>query len=226
MVPTIPKTGPRHGSDDQACDIRFKAWRTRATGPAFPLYVVHCRTHGIHFTIYPPGFTPYGRVPLVSLSPSRTSVDKSRAPPYEGTYFQAACDAAKGKYWPKEQDYEGSTEPRFSTQCRRLARCALLMGLLAPLAPSIAGEVLGGLKGQGLVEARRTFQQEKRSRVKAQLICKNLKLLPETWQTFTSLATLGYYAGLWRPIQYCHEKTGKLVDLVPHSLHALVEGGH
>src|ERR1017187_11039531 len=44
------------------CEISVHHLRARRTGPQFPLTVVHCKTHGHAFTLYPPGHVPYGRV--------------------------------------------------------------------------------------------------------------------------------------------------------------------
>lgn len=45
----------------EACDLAKHHLRDRKTGPGFALRVLYCATHGRHFTVYPPGYVPYGR---------------------------------------------------------------------------------------------------------------------------------------------------------------------
>jgi len=70
--------------------------------PRFPLAVLWCKAHEVYFTLYPLGFSPYGREPLALLTPSGNSVARERAQPYQGTYFQTALDAVDQPLWPDE----------------------------------------------------------------------------------------------------------------------------
>jgi len=51
--------------------------------------------HGRYFTRYPPGWTPWGRIPVKRVVESATG-------PWESTLFVAALDAAAGVLWPEE----------------------------------------------------------------------------------------------------------------------------
>lgn len=50
---------------DEACAVVQHDRRVRKTGPTHPLVVLRCLVHACSFTVYPPGFVPYGRRQLV-----------------------------------------------------------------------------------------------------------------------------------------------------------------
>lgn len=47
--------------EGQTCATSHNGFRERVTGPGFPIQVMKCASHGRAFTVYPPGFLPYGR---------------------------------------------------------------------------------------------------------------------------------------------------------------------
>lgn len=47
--------------DGERCRIRQHDWRNRKTGPSVALRVLKCMSHHRAFTVYPPGYVPYGR---------------------------------------------------------------------------------------------------------------------------------------------------------------------
>jgi len=51
----------------ESCKIRKHDWRHRKSGPSIGLRVLRCLTHGHGFTVYPPGYVPYGRQVLVPV---------------------------------------------------------------------------------------------------------------------------------------------------------------
>ena len=59
-------------SDGRACDVRRHSTRARKCGPEQELTVLRCRTHGVAFTVYPVGWTPYDRAPLVAAASQET----------------------------------------------------------------------------------------------------------------------------------------------------------
>lgn len=65
----LPSACPCHG-DGRACDVRRHGLRARKCGPGHALTVVRCRVHALAFTLYPMGWTPYGRAPVESLDAS------------------------------------------------------------------------------------------------------------------------------------------------------------
>lgn len=51
----------------EPCRLEKHDWRPRKSGPAIALRVLRCRTHGVFFTVYPPGYVPYGRQRLAAV---------------------------------------------------------------------------------------------------------------------------------------------------------------
>jgi len=108
-LPSAAPCGP-------GCGIRHHDSRERKTGPEHPLLVVRCIVHNRSFTIYPPGFTPYGRRRLVP-----------RHQRWEATIFEAALDAGEGE--GERWSDTGQQGGWWSTQWRHLRRIGELFGL-------------------------------------------------------------------------------------------------
>ena len=54
-------------SGSERCRIRQHDWRNRKTGPSVALRVLKCMTHSRAFTVYPPGYVPYGRQAWIAV---------------------------------------------------------------------------------------------------------------------------------------------------------------
>ena len=106
-IPASAPCGP-------GCRIKEHASRGRVTGPKHPLIVVICETHKQSFTLYPPGFLPYGRKRLVP--------QQSR---WDATVFQAAVDAEEGERWSEI----GGSEAWWPTQWRQIGWAGEVLGL-------------------------------------------------------------------------------------------------
>ncbi len=115
----------------QTCSIIVDHYRSRKTGPCFPLAVVGCSAHPQRrYTLYPPGHFPYGREPVAPYSPSGDLLLNAATgqPLWETTLFAAAVDAAKGVGWPGESLWNDPRQRR--TQGRRLQLAGRLLGVL------------------------------------------------------------------------------------------------
>jgi hypothetical protein len=136
---------------DGPCRIWVRHWRPRKTGPRFPLVVAECRTHGVAFTLYPPGHVPYGRVAMAPVDPGGQllrapeaaddtdddgSLDvgddergRHHAPPltWGTTLFGAARDAADGLPWPRCDSIGAGC---WRTQGRWIVLGATILGLI------------------------------------------------------------------------------------------------
>ncbi len=208
----LPRRGPC-GLDrpGEPCRIGLHHVRRRKTGPSWGwVAVATCLTHGLSFTIYPPGHVPYGRVPFVDLAPDGTEKRSTREPE---TIFAAAAEAAAGKRWPADT----ATAPGGvrSTQRRRVTRAAGILGLVGDepghaLAAGVA-HVPGGL----LAEAVRrlaggcdlTRMGQEVTRVLRDLAGRSGRALMDR------LAVLGHLAGLWgRPFRWAL-RAGRLLAL-------------
>lgn len=128
MEPDLPSCCVHHAPGGEACDVVLSYYRDRKTGPCFPLAVLYCRVHDRSFTVYPPGYMPYGRSRVAPVGPDGRVVGEAGAPlDWRGTFFVAALDAYAGSAWHRR--CAGGTDRWWSTWCRLLARAAELMGV-------------------------------------------------------------------------------------------------
>ena len=106
------------------CQVRLHHLRPRKTGPEFPLVVAECQTHGVAFTLYPPGHEPYGRVTVApvdlegQLLRGADGASGDRPVAWEPTIMGAAQDAAEGLAWPRD-----GAEPTSAAGSWRTRRC-------------------------------------------------------------------------------------------------------
>jgi hypothetical protein len=109
------------GADGSMCHIKEHCRRDRKTGPCHALVVAKCVPHMVFFTLYPPGYEPYGRK---KVAPEQGRED------WRETIFEAAIDAASGEpAWPREFDGgEG-----WWTQRRQIERASRRLGLVCPV---------------------------------------------------------------------------------------------
>jgi hypothetical protein len=120
------------------CDLGTAYYRRRKTGPGHPLAVVHCRTHGAAFTLYPPGYAPYRRQSVLRLSHDGSSIlhppgrDAERAD-FDGTLFESALDARDGVAWARESGGPLPPERYWPTQGRHLSLAARITGVAREL---------------------------------------------------------------------------------------------
>lgn len=131
------------GEDGLHCRIAIHHLRSRKTGPCCRLVVANCRTHGVAFTLYPPGYVPYGRVAmapvdtegqelhevsLVAAAPGGAGDDKTPGQlAWDATIFRAARDGGQGLAWPRRGSSHSPGSWR--TQGRWIAVTAACLGL-------------------------------------------------------------------------------------------------
>jgi hypothetical protein len=219
MRAVIPDRGPcwRVGS---SCQIKILHCRGRKTGiPWGSVAVAACKVHGgPALTLYPPGCVPYGREPWVELGPDGSALEQGEgeeACPTSSGYFDAVKDAADGKRWPVDSAPRPPDAVR-TTQRRRMARAAAILGLEGDLPPEAeavadvthlpAGDLLGAL--HRLARARDLVRRGR-----------------EIWNLFTQvtglagrvlmdrLAVLGHLAGLWGPVYRWRPHASALLEL-------------
>ncbi len=150
----LPDRCPAHIDDGAACGIRAHAWRHRKTGPAFPLRIARCAKHRKYFTLYPPGFGPYAREPVIRCAPDGEDIltEKPQEPlaEFEGTLFQAALDADRGTAWARNSH---NAIPRhwWSTQLCHIDEAERLLGLARDLADHVRDLIAATLAVPGLL---------------------------------------------------------------------------
>ncbi len=99
--------------------------------------MLRCRTHGCAFTLYPPGYAPYRRQPVMRVAPDGKPIhgegDRQRTD-FAQTVFEAALDARQGRQWARQSDsFHDPPERWWGTQGRHLTLAARLVGIARDL---------------------------------------------------------------------------------------------
>lgn len=144
--PLLPLHCP-FGGDGASCRVGVHCRRERKQGPGFALAVAVCHEHRRYFTLYPPGWTPWGRTPVCSTTAQgRTD--------WATTLFVAALDAAAGDLWPVEScGALGCAK----TQARWIHRGARWLGVAGTERATEAAASVLDLPLSELVRARSQF---------------------------------------------------------------------
>lgn len=200
MVPEFPSNGPCEKWDDCPCKIYRDHYRERKTGPEFPILVVRCVHHKVSFTIYPVGFTPFGRSSIAPVAPDgRLTIDGDGSDQFVGTYFDAALDAAKPFAWWHQYQEEKKSTLSFITQTRHLKRICTWLGI-DPCNDQEQCEAvirLLDVPGQLLHDSARTIYENAGFRNRGVAICNILNAIALRSSLFERLAVLGKEIGLW-----------------------------
>ena len=200
MVPQFPDTCPLGVHDGQPCRLFLDHLRPRKTGPCFSLSVMCCRTHGIAFTLYPPGHVPWGRQSWAPVAPDGTVLTTEEgALCFQGTYFDAALDAAMDVVWPKEKVFEEDFHyPSFLTQQCHLERALKLLGLKEESAGREAFAQTLFLPGQILHAASQAIVGSSALNTIGRVVSDVLAELPVVLgDLFERLTACGAAVGLW-----------------------------
>ena len=214
----LPTRCPRPPLPGQPCDITVNHRRERKTGPCIPLFVVHCATHKISFTLYPPGHVPYGRKSITAIaldeSPCINTTGKDR---FGGTLFEAALDAAEGDPWAYhyQPDKTGSS---FNTQTAHIQRALAMFGLDGAREPMMCESVAQvlGIPGQMLHDSGRMCNLSPLYLNRGKAIADILDIIPASHFLFERLAFSGYLAQLWPPLFFWDAQSGRYRE---HSFH-------
>ena len=67
LRPDTPEKCPLSKEHAGPCQIHVERWRQRKHGPGYYLLTFVCLNGKGSFTVYPPGWLPYGRKPIYSL---------------------------------------------------------------------------------------------------------------------------------------------------------------
>jgi hypothetical protein len=207
------------------CSITIHCRRIRKTGPSHPLAVARCKRHEVTFTLYPPGYVPYGRAAIAPIdgecqvlheaTDCAAGNDSPKQLAWNATIFRAALDGRAGLAWPREscRDAFGS----WRTQGRWLAFIATWLGLTYgdDKQWSYAGPL--GVPTLTLREASAGYGSAKgyvaRGRAVA-LVVDALSALTVTGrQLLDLLLVAGFVAGLWGTALRWDARTETLHDV-------------
>ncbi len=177
-----------------------------------------CRTHSQHFTLYPPGYAPYQRVPVLALSPEGSVVldEENKSPrglrSFERGLFQAALDARERVAWARDSR-GGAPECWWSTQRRRLEVALLLTGISKSLSDRIR-ERIASVLGVALLLVREQARREPHGyHEKGTAVSKVLSRMAGGRQRSLRLLFAGSLVGLWGCPQSVSPRSASLEEL-------------
>ena len=218
LVAEMPSCCPLavDGSAYEACKLSVHDRRRRKTGPEHQLTVAACSTHGCGFTLYPPGYAPYRRQPLLRLSPSGTPVEPEgddESSHFSGTLFEAAVDASHGRPWARSSD-DGVPDRWWGTQGRHLRLAARLVGVGRDLADRVR-EAIATVLSVGTLRLReRSMAQGYRA--VGESVCRVLQRVLRGPRRVVLLLTCGHLIGHWgEPLHWDVER--RVIERSPFS---------
>jgi len=183
----VPSTEP--------CRLAIDHHRKRKTGPCHPLTVVACRTHRCRFTLYPAGYAPYLRQPVLQVAPDGEPV-AGVGDELADTLFEAAFDAKEGRAWARATAAEDEPPERWwGTQGRHLRFAARLVGVAHDLADGVRETIAAALSVSTLVLREHSFARGYRAIGEA--VCDVLGRLRGGPRRGWRILVCGHLAGHW-----------------------------
>lgn len=211
---------------DARCVVRIHHWRERKVGPGYPLVVAKCTTHGTAFTLYPPGFVPYGRVAVAPVDAEGEWVSRCERGDgasqdeqggggrmangdehepqqrtglpwaWELTLLSAAQNASEGQLWSREGN-ESGTLGSSRTQGRRIGVAARLLGLFGHGQDCpLVGPL--GISPLTHSDAKAAYQQADGIQARGRAVMMSLaELAPAGCDLLERVLWAGSAAGLW-----------------------------
>lgn len=212
LFPQIPLYGPCNINDENQCRIGIHHLRDRKTGPCFLLTVIQCHKHNKFFTLYPPGYAPYGRKTLAPVAPDGSLLDYDNTGAglgFENTFFDTALDAQKGIAWSRPDWNSGGKDKYWSTQCRQLKKVMCLTGVLetqTDINRNIIADILG-IQTAFLHWQADEILKNPGYRKRGECACNILESMQISPSVTDKLLSSGYYSGLWGRPYYWDKKT-------------------
>ena len=191
LRPNLPRFCPWSGGDGRKCAVTEHHLRERSTGPGYALVVARCATHGHGFTIYPPGFAPFLRRPVLAVTPDGGALGAHATAP---SLFAAAHDAAEGRAWrPRGAAY---TTGRWRTQQRHIQITVKMLGL-DPGAPGAVREQIAHHLAVPLLDLTSAPPQSAGFVARGRRVMEVFERLPRAVGLPGKLLCCGFVAGLW-----------------------------
>ena len=182
----------------ETCRVSVHHLRHRKCGPSHSLAVAQCRTHGIAFTLYPLGYAPYLRRPLLRLSPDGRAILPEPGPSireWRGTLFEAAVDAQEGRAWSRSSEVATVLDRWWATQGRHLHRSASIVGVEKELAERVREAIAAVLSIGTLV--LRELSRADGYRAIGVAVCRVLQRVRGGARRALRLSVCGHIFGLW-----------------------------
>ena len=160
--------------------------------------MLRCRVHLLAFTLYPPGYVPYGRKAVATVTLVGAELDTRPEAPAE-TLLDAARDAAQGQAWHRE--HPGGSATWWSTQGRQVAVAVQIFGVAPDL--DLAARLLQAAALQvcvlALVDAAQTIAEMPGYRTRGRAAMGVLDRMPRGPCRLQCLLAAGHLAGRWGP---------------------------
>jgi len=209
--PEMPSSCPAGACRGERCRLSRHHRRRRKTGPGHPLAVIACRTHGVAFTLYPPGYGPYRRQPVERLSPDGRALGVETDPDvveFAGTLFEAASDARAGRAWARDGAGDRPQEHWWSTQGRHLRLAARLVGVAVELAEKLRERVAAALS-VGMLTLREKSKARGYREI-GEAVCAVLAELGRGPRRSRRLLLCGHLVGRWGEPMHWDARRGVL----------------
>lgn len=187
-IPVMPRMCP-FGGDGRMCRVGRHMKRDRCVGPGFALIVAVCREHGTYFTLYPPGWTPYGREPVVDVEPTW---DRPKGRAWSKSIFAVCLAAAALQMWPRES--VGAPACGL-TQTRRIRRCGQWLGLSGSVSMAEMASVGLGTPLATHLERQRCFSRSSKRLAQGRAVAELLDWVPNDEGLWHRLLAVGSMTG-------------------------------
>ena len=179
---------------EQPCRLAVDHQRDRKTGPRHPLTVAVCHAHGCGFTLYPTGYAPYRRQPVLQVAPDGEPAPGDGHDDFADTVFEAAAAAKAGRAWARITE-DNPPERWWGTQGRHLGLAARLTGVAHDLVTGVRETIAAALSVSTLVLREHAKAQGYRAVGRA--VCDVLHRLRGGPRRAQHLLVCGHLVGHW-----------------------------
>jgi hypothetical protein len=182
------------GEDGSPCRVLAHHRRERKSGPEHPVAVCRCHTHGVSFTVYPPGHVPYGRIAMAAADSEGRQI---RGDALGSTVFSAVLDASE-REGEVGQDAMRASQTHRRTQGRRIGLCAAIVGIGGGLSEQVRGRIADALSVSLLTlrDMAQTYAASRSMCERASAVLVVLKYM-DLARRRTGLLVAGHFAGVW-----------------------------
>lgn len=119
------------GAGEESCRLKRHSVRVRKSILETPLTILRCATHGGYLTLYPPGFTPYARLPIMHCDAlNRPMVPENSArDPWLDTRLELPVPVLRRRHDADTESQGVARKSRQRSGSRRVAFASTLLGV-------------------------------------------------------------------------------------------------